>query len=319
MRVLVFIAGAIASSLATSGALPPAAPASDLPRSSLAVFVHGEWREWWRSDSAPPRWMGALPLVADAVTWRPASNQGLEWGELRLSGAGEAWRLRVILARVDPRHFELRLENAADSRKLGGAWTVDDAPEDAVLAVNAGQFAHGTPWGWIVRRGEEVQPPGAGSLSMAVSVDSAGTVQLTPTDTLAAWPQAERGRAVEAFQSYPSLLVGDGAVPDQLLDKGRGIDVAHRDARLALGQLRDGSLLIALTRFDGLGGVLSVVPFGPTVPEMAAIMGALGCRRAVMLDGGVSGQLLIRDEEGEPRAWRGLRKVPLGLVVIPRG
>jgi hypothetical protein len=319
MRVLVLIAGALASSLGPSGALPPAAPAPDLPRSALAIFADGEWRAWWRSDSAPPRWSGALPLVADAVVWHLASNEGLEWGELRLSGAGEAWRLRVILARIDPRRFELRLENAADARKLAGAWTVDDAQDDAVLAVNAGQFAGGTPWGWIVRRGEEMQPPGSGPLSMAVSVDSAGMVQFTPTDSLAAWPAAERQRAVEAFQSYPSLLVGDGEVPAPLLDAGRGIDVAHRDTRLALGELRDGRLLIALTRFDGLGGVLSVVPFGPTVPEMAAVMGALGCRRAVMLDGGISGQLMVRDEEGEPRAWRGLRKVPLGLVVIPRG
>jgi hypothetical protein len=46
-------------------------------------------------------------------------------------------------------------------------------------------------------------------------------------------------------------------------------------------------------------------------------MGALGARRAVLLDGGISGQLMVR-EGGAARAWAGLRDVPLGLVAVPR-
>jgi exopolysaccharide biosynthesis protein len=124
----------------------------------------------------------------------------------------------------------------------------------------------------------------------------------------------------EAFQSYPALLAG-GAVPAPLQASGRGIDVAHRDARLALGTLPDGRLLVALTRFDALAGVLDVVPAGPTVPEMAAVMGALGARDAVLLDGGISAQLLLRDGAGDdapPHRWPGLRSVPLGLVATAR-
>jgi hypothetical protein len=51
---------------------------------------------------------------------------------------------------------------------------------------------------------------------------------------------------------------------------------------------------------------------------MAALMGALGCRRAVLLDGGISSQLLLRDGSRTVGAWRALRKVPLGLVALPR-
>jgi hypothetical protein len=47
-------------------------------------------------------------------------------------------------------------------------------------------------------------------------------------------------------------------------------------------------------------------------------MGALGCRRAVMLDGGLSAQLLLRDADGTAHRWDGLRRVPLGLVAMPR-
>jgi hypothetical protein len=46
-------------------------------------------------------------------------------------------------------------------------------------------------------------------------------------------------------------------------------------------------------------------------------MGALGASRAVLLDGGISSQLLLR-EPGRTRTWPGMRKVALGLVALPR-
>ena len=109
-----------------------------------------------------------------------------------------------------------------------------------------------------------------------------------------------------------------GRVPGRLQRGARGVDVAHRDARLALCTQPDGRVLVALTRFEGLGGVLERLPFGLTTPEMAALMGALGCRDAVLLDGGVSGQLLLRDEAGTEHRWPGMRDVPVGLVGVPR-
>jgi exopolysaccharide biosynthesis protein len=173
----------------------------------------------------------------------------------------------------------------------------------------------------VVRDGAELGPPGRGPLAPAVVVDSAGRVRIVAADSIAVVRAG--GGVREAFQSYPALLLGDGEVPAALQARGRGLDVGHRDARLALGTLADGRILIALTRFEGLGGVLDVLPLGPTVPEMAAVMGALGARRAVLLDGGISGQLLVRESarDGHParvRAWEGLRAVPLGLVVMPR-
>jgi exopolysaccharide biosynthesis protein len=120
------------------------------------------------------------------------------------------------------------------------------------------------------------------------------------------------------FQSYPTLLAG-GAVPRALRTGEGGLNLHHRDARLALGGTRDGRLLVVLTRFDALGDVASSVPLGPTTPEMAGIMGALGAADAVMLDGGISAQLQLRGAPGaEPLRWPGWRKVPLGLVGRPR-
>ncbi len=163
--------------------------------------------------------------------------------------------------------------------------------------------------------GREILVPQYAPLAGAVVVDSSGGVRIAAPDRVA----VERGRGIasEAFQSYPMLLM-DGAVPAALTEAGRGVNVGHRDSRLALGTLADGRVVVALTRFDALGETLGRLPFGLTSAEMAAVMGALGCRQALLLDGGISGQLLVREAAGSVRTWPGTRSVPLGLVGRPR-
>jgi hypothetical protein len=284
------------------------------PPATLSVRGPDGWREWWRADRAPVRWSEPLPAVAGAVEWR-AVAPGVRWGELQLSGNGEAWRIRAILVQLDPKlvRLETRSLQRADGRPL--RWNVDSAPPEAIAALNAGQFTSSGPWGWLVKGGVERRPPGTGPLAPALVVDTTGAVRLLPPDSIV----GTRGDPAvrEAFQSYPSLLVHDGEIPRPLREAGLGVDLEHRDARLALGLDRGDRLLIAITRFEGLGGALSNLPFGLTTPEMAALLGALGCRRAMLLDGGISSQLLLRRPGGETRAWRGIRQVPLGLVVLP--
>ena len=113
-------------------------------------------------------------------------------------------------------------------------------------------------------------------------------------------------------------LVGDGQEPWEIQDSGRGVDLQHRDSRLALGTLEDGSVVVVITRLTGLGRAAEMLPFGPTVPEMAALMRSLGCRRAMLLDGGLSSQLALRGADGQVRQWKNWRDVPVGLVVTPR-
>jgi hypothetical protein len=299
---------------AALGPLAGAGGEAHRPPAALSVRGPDGWREWWRADQAPARWSEPLSAVAGAVEWRPIAP-GVRWGELQLSGEGEAWRIRAILVQVDPKlvRLETRSLQRADGRPL--RWNVDSAPPEAIVALNAGQFTSSGPWGWLVTGGVERRPPGTGPLAPALVVDTAGAVGLVPPYRIAA---TRRDPAVrQAFQSYPSLLVEDGYIPRPLRQAGLGVDLEHRDARLALGLDRGGKLLIAITRFEGLGGALSNLPFGLTTPETAALMGALGCRQAMLLDGGISSQLLLRLPGGETRAWRGIRQVPLGLVVLP--
>lgn len=293
--------------------LVPSGLQAQLPESALSVrHARGE-QVWWRSAEAPERWSAPLAAVTSAVRWRRLRT-GLESGQLELSGDGVAWRTSVVLARVDPSRFRFELDTAATPRG-GAAWTIEYA-RGAALAVNAGQFAGGSPWGWLVRRGAELQPPGSGPLSAALVVDRAGRVDLLEPDEIAA--ARTSGRVLEAFQSYPAVLVDDGQVPEPIRAEGRGVDLVHRDSRFGLCLLRDGRLLFALTRFMSPDSPLARLPFGPTTPEMAAILGALGCRRAVLLDGGLSGQMALSGVRGDALRWPGMRPVPLGLLAWPR-
>jgi uncharacterized protein YigE (DUF2233 family) len=287
-----------------------------LPRGegALAVWAGGKWQQWYAADSAPASWAQPLPLVRDAVEWRGAAR-GLEVGRLRLSGPGEAWRVGVVLVRIDPAQVEWALHwgMAAEEKK---AWTIDSAPTSAILAVNAGMFNSGAPFGWTVIDGREQGTIGTGVIAPAFVEDSGGGLALVPAESLQIRRAARGVRLV--FQSYPELLRDDGVLPPMIRAGTAAIDLTHRDGRLALGHLRDGRWLFALTRFEGAGGALSFLPFGLTVPEMAALMGALGCDRAVSLDGGISAQLAVRDTAGTWQRWPGVRKVALGLTLSPR-
>ena len=276
------------------------------------IEVLGRWWPVWQGPTMPSRWPAADAEITRGLSWRTI-QPGLEYVEAPLEVDGVTPRLNLILLRLDPSLVRLELAANVDSAGVARPWTLAAAPADAIAAFNGGQFTEAGPWGWVMHRGRERRPPGIGPLSLAVLVDRDGRVALLPADSIAARRAA--GETSEALQSYPGLLVEDGALPEPLRRDGLGLDRLHRDSRLAIGLLRDGRVLVALTRLAALAGVAAAFPIGPTVPETAAIMGALGCVRAVMLDGGLSSQLLVRDGHGSEIRWPGLRAVPLGLVV----
>lgn len=251
-----------------------------------------------------------LALALTGV-WQLA-NAGVWLTEMPVPQDGALIPVRAIVVRLDPSKLRFALDRVSRNYGLLPAWTIDRLPPDALLAANAGQFAGGAPWGWLVRDGVEVQPPGEGSLGMAFVVSKSGGVSLVTQDEL---PSARR-EAAQAFQSYPALLTEDGRVPRELQAPGHGVDLTHRDSRLALGVTSDGSILLVLTRVDVIGRGTETIPWGPTVPEMAAFMKSLGCERAVMLDGGLSSQLAVRGRDGVS-SWKNWREVPLGLIVFP--
>jgi hypothetical protein len=257
--------------------------------------------------------------MARTAAWRPGAA-GLEWTELELRGRGEARRIKVVAVRLEPARFRLSLENGMAPGGFLHVWTLDRAPAEAALALNAGMFEGDGAWGWAVHAGVEYRPPRTGPLAAAVVVDSLGAVHLVDDARVAALrSSAGLGGIREAFQSYPRLLQDGGELPAMLTNPGEDINLQHRDARLALGLDAGGRLIVALTRFDALGPSLGSVPFGLTIPETALVMRGLGAESAVALDGGISAQLLLRDAAREEHRWPGLRAVPLGLSAVPVG
>lgn len=255
--------------------------------------------------------------VARTAAWRPGTA-GLEWTDVELRGPGEARSIRVVVVRLEPGRFRLSLENGMAPGGFLHVWTLDQAPADAALALNAGMFAGDGAWGWVVHEGVEYRAPKTGPLAAAVVIDSTGAVRLFDDVGVDGLRSAAGSAGVrEAFQSYPLLLKSGGELPAMLTVPGEEINLQHRDARLALGLDAEGRLIVALTRFDALGKSFGSVPFGLTIPEMALVMRALGAEAAVALDGGISAQLLLRDAAGEAHRWPGLRAVPLGLSAVP--
>ena len=251
-----------------------------------------------------------LVALALGSPWQPV-GPGVWQREIRMADKGPLAVVRVHAVRIDPTIAHFVLDSATRSNGTSGAWTAERIPQDGLVAVNTGQFIGGVVWGWVVHNGNETSPPGTGTLAMSFVVDSAGIPSmLTPAEL----PRA-RGHVRLAFQSYPMLLTGEGDLPPELQPAARAIDLEHRDSRLAIGLMPDGSVIIALTRFTALGAAGETLPWGPTVVEMAEFMRALGCRRAMMLDGGISSQMALRLEDGTVRSWSNWRQVPLGLVV----
>ena len=255
-----------------------------------------------------------IPIALATAIWQPV-RPGVWYRAAQMAERGPLSPVQVVAVRIDPRLVKFSLEVGSEEDQTRRGWTIDAITDQDAVAMNAGQFGAAGSWGWVVRDGIERQPPGSGSTAMAFVVDSAGIPSLIDQSELA----ERRGHVRLAFQSYPALLVGNGELPRELVAGGRGVDLEHRDSRLAVGIRDDGSVVVALTRFTGLGAGGGTIPWGPTVGEMAAYMRSLGCRRAMLLDGGVSGQLALRKRDGTLRRWANWRTVPLGLVATTLG
>ena len=296
------LAVALCAAAAGGGGRP--VPSDD---ATLALRLpSGAQRVFWRASRAPIRWTAADARLGGNVAWR-RGRPGVEWATLAITGEGEVLPLTLVLARIDPTAVSGGLEWGLEGDR--STWSVARAG-GAALAVNAGMFVHRLPWGWVVLDGQERLSPGHGPLSSALVGLTDGRLVWVDGDDVSAWRR--RADVRFAFQSYPTLLAGDGEVPAPL--QGGGIDATHRDARLALGIDRQGRLLVALTRLDVPIPGADRVPLGLTAPEMSAVMGALGARQAMLLDGGISAQMAIADSTGHTMQWKGLRRVPLALV-----
>ena len=203
-----------------------------------------------------------------SLRWK---GRDVSWAEWPVRLGARAISATLIVVDIDPARIALSLDIARDGDALA-PWSLDDAPADAVLALNAGQFTDAGPWGWVVHRGREWQAPGQGPLSAAFAIDTGGRAVILRADEIA--DARRRGGWTEVLQSFP-LILDDARMPPALCQPG-AVDLEHRDIRLTIGTLPNGHVLLALTRYAGVGAAGGRLPIGPTTDEMATIMRELG-------------------------------------------
>jgi len=269
--------------------------------------------------ASPPSRIGAMRCgdSTAAVAARPAlawqaGAPGVRWTRWPVALGDRGVRVTFVVVEIDPARVALSLEIAREGNALA-PWSVELAPDSAVVAFNAGQFTDAGPWGWVVHRGREWQAPASGPYAGAFAIDSAGVPVVLGAQALAA--ARARGGWREVLQSYPHVLAGGRATA--ALCGAAPVDASHRDIRLAIGTRADGRILLVLSRYAAVGAIGERMPIGPTTAETAEGLRQLGARDALMLDGGLSAQLLLRTGRIVER-WDGLRRVPLALIGVPR-
>ena len=154
----------------------------------------------------------AAAAVIGGLLWHPL-RPGMWVSESQMAADGPLSVVRSIAIRVDPARYRFQLDTATRDYGIRGAWTVASLPGDGVVAFNAGQFNAGFPWGWVVRDGVELQPPGSGKLAMAFTVDRDGradidqSVDIGPIDLV----EKHAGIGGERFHIAP-LAFGEQGV-----------------------------------------------------------------------------------------------------------
>ena len=222
--------------------------------------------------------------------WLRAS-QGIETRELSIVHEGR--RDRLFIARVDPASVSLRVLYDPIDRRRVREWL--DARQ-ARLAINGGFFdPAGRALGLLIADGQAFGQTYEG-LGGLFGVRE-GRVQVR---SLIAQPYRPDEVFDQMLQSFPTLLVGDGAINDQIRDDGR---VAPR----------------SVVGIDQAGRAVFLVSPRPTfdLTDLAGWLAKsdLDLDSALNLDGGTSAGLVVRTADG---VW-GINswvEVPAVIVVV---
>lgn len=167
------------------------------------------------------------------------------------------------------------------------------AARAALAAINGGFFDGDGALGLILSRDKLVQRPNGGAGYLLVR-DGSPLILNEKHASLAG--------ASEGIQCGPVLLI-EGRMPDNLRRAGSAASVARRSAAALT---REGNILLLSTDVE-LGGL--------TLKQLATVLGGLGARDALALDGGASAQLYVRGAGVVAQGWD---KVPVGIGLFAK-
>ncbi len=221
---------------------------------------------------------------------------GLQYGTLALAREGTENTFDVALLKIDPTQAHLRvLSEASDGFRHT---TVRQLLQEngATAAINASLFdTEGQPLGLIIQNGEEYHPAN-GYAGYFVVKHGAPALYINSEGMSTQGVQ-------EAIQGYPTLMQ-NYRIFDYAKDGEHARDIERRSA---IAVQPDGSILLLAT---------DVLLDGLSFYELSTILGALGARDALALDGGRSTQLVIQTPSFRT-SISGYDNVPVAIGVFP--
>jgi len=238
----------------------------------------------------PTLWM------ASPTTWTQL-EPGLDHALIRVEASPGLTSARMHVFRVDLRTHKLVPVDARRAARTRA--TVKELAEErpASVLVNGTYFdERERPLGLLVGDGDELNP--LRKADWGVFHVSAGRAGLVHTRD---WKKPKSARPDFAIQVGPRCVID-----------GQPVKLKPQVARRAvLGIQRTGHVLVAVSTAELLSSDLARVMAAPEAE------GGLGCRDAVMLDGGGSAQLLARVGD---RQWHvpGTWPVPNAVAVVRR-
>jgi phosphodiester glycosidase len=177
----------------------------------LNVFLRRGWTYWIAVSHDDPRLSPSMRTAlrdhggaaqAGPFAWRQIDN-GFEVAELPVLAAGTEVD-RILLARIDPKHFRFAVRNVPTGNKELGDWMTE---LNAALVINGSYFSlQGTPITPIVSGGIRSGPDAYDARHGAFVASSAAVTirDLSRED----WRRALQG-ADDAMVSYPLLVAED--------------------------------------------------------------------------------------------------------------
>lgn len=260
----------------------------------IEYLKNGKWISFEKNILNKRTWQLEDDFLSSAVSFDDLEI-GLRFGELKIKRKGES-EFRLVFIEIDPTHFQFKVI-VNDSTTKTRCFIRDMVTKsNAIAAINASFFDKNGAIGLVAQKGKIIRK------SDPATPGYFFTFQEKP------YIYAQKGFDTsgigEGIQCSP-MLMKNGQIYSYVKNKNNeeSLIIARRSV---VANTYDEKILFIVTdtMFDGL-----------SFYEISAILGGLGVRDALALDGGGSTQLYIY-MKGFERLIKGYDRIPVALGVF---
>ncbi len=256
----------------------------------------GTWTDITKQQTSRRRWAARDAFLQ--VEWGEVT-EGLERAVLPLRRPPNPLEVPLRLLRIDPARQQVIVAHLPDFARADVAEIA--RANGMVAAINASYFSDEGPIGLLIEGGQQLHPQSA-KWAAHLLIDRAGAIRIVNRK------QAKTTGAIWAIQGFPAIM--SGGTIFSYIKSGSSFNVLEVDRRSAACLTADGRLLLLATD-SGLVNGLSFY-------ELGTVMGGLGCRDAMGLDGGSSTGFYLKKGEDE-EVIHTLKPVPVIIGVRGSG